>query len=85
MKRLVFRVSLALFFTVTALAGPAPTRHHLAPTPKTVTYGYFDPSAPPVLRMHSGDTVEVETLPGGGQTVFRRYGRRPSGRHRPHQ
>ena len=66
MKRLVLRISLALFLTKTVLAGPAPTTHHLAPTPKTVTWGYFDPSTPPVLRVHSGDTVEVETLPGGG-------------------
>ena len=66
MKRLVLRISLALFLTETVLAGPAPTTHHLAPTPKTVTWGYFDPSTPPVLRVHSGDTVEVETLPGGG-------------------
>jgi len=66
MKRLVLRISLALFFSETVLAGPAPTTHHLAPTPKTVTWGYFDPSTPPVLRVHSGDTVEVETLPGGG-------------------
>jgi acetamidase/formamidase len=66
MKRLVLRISLALFFSENVLAGPAPTTHHLAPTPKTVTWGYFDPSTPPVLRVHSGDTVEVETLPGGG-------------------
>lgn len=66
MKRFVLTVSLALSFAETALAGPAPTTHHLAPTPKTVTWGYFDPSTPPVLRVHSGETVEVETLPGGG-------------------
>lgn len=36
--------------------------HHLAPTPKTVTWGYFDAKTPPVLRVHSGDTVDIETL-----------------------
>jgi acetamidase/formamidase len=36
--------------------------HHLAPTPKTVTWGYFDATTPPVLRVQSGDTVEIESL-----------------------
>jgi acetamidase/formamidase len=66
MKRLILRVCVAFFFIEIALAGPALATHHLAPTPKTVTWGYFDPSTPPVLRMHSGHTVEVETLPTGG-------------------
>lgn len=36
--------------------------HKLKSTPKTVAWGYYDASAPPVLRIKSGDTVEVETL-----------------------
>src|SRR5258708_16185826 len=36
--------------------------HHLAATPQTVAYGYYSAAAPPVLRIASGDTVEVETL-----------------------
>jgi len=32
------------------------------PTPKTVTWGYYDPKTPPVLRIQSGDTVEIQTL-----------------------
>src|SRR3984893_11590177 len=32
------------------------------PTPKTVAWGYYDASAAPVLRVKSGDTVEVQTL-----------------------
>ena len=40
--------------------------HHLAPTPKTVAWGWFDPQTPPALRVRSGDTVEVETLVAGG-------------------
>ena len=36
--------------------------HKLKPTPKTVAWGHYDASTPPVLRIKSGDTVEVETL-----------------------
>src|SRR2546422_9697607 len=36
--------------------------HRLAATPRTVAYGYYSAAAPPVLRIASGDTVEVETL-----------------------
>lgn len=36
--------------------------HVLKPTPKTVAYGYYSAAAPPVLRINSGDTVEVHTL-----------------------
>src|SRR5262249_39294217 len=34
----------------------------LKPSPKTVAWGYYDASTPPVLRIKSGDTVEVQTL-----------------------
>lgn len=34
----------------------------LKATPKTVAWGYYSATAPPVLRIKSGDTVEVETL-----------------------
>ena len=41
---------------------PAPQTHSLKATPKTVAWGYYDASARPVLRIKSGDTVEVQTL-----------------------
>ena len=44
----------------------AQTAHQLRPTPSTVTWGYFDARTPPVLRVRSGDTVEIETLVSGG-------------------
>jgi acetamidase/formamidase len=44
------------------ISGAAAETYRLAPTPKTVTWGYFDAKTPPVLRVHSGDTVEIETL-----------------------
>ncbi|HEY6330833.1 MAG TPA: acetamidase/formamidase family protein [Blastocatellia bacterium] len=34
----------------------------LKPSPKTVVWGYYSASAAPVLRVKSGDTVEVQTL-----------------------
>src|SRR5467141_2808527 len=36
--------------------------HRLPATPRTVAYGYYSAAAAPVLRIASGDTVEVETL-----------------------
>jgi acetamidase/formamidase len=41
---------------------PAPKTHELKATPKTVTWGYYDAATKPVLRIQSGDTVEVHTL-----------------------
>ena len=41
---------------------PKGKTHHLKPTPKTVAWGYYDATTKPVLRIASGDTVEVETL-----------------------
>jgi acetamidase/formamidase len=37
----------------------------LKPTPKTIAWGFYDASTPPALRVQSGDTVEVQTLPAG--------------------
>ena len=36
--------------------------HVLKPTPKTVAWGYYAATTPPVLRIKSGDTVEAHTL-----------------------
>ena len=46
---------------------PAPIQ--LKATPKTVAWGYYDAAATPVLKIKSGDRVEIQTLltnsPGG--------------------
>ena len=39
-----------------------PSSYQLKPTPKTVAWGYYDASTPPVMRLKSGDTVELQTL-----------------------
>jgi len=41
---------------------PAGATHTLKPTPKTVAWGYYEAATAPVLRIKSGDTVEVHTL-----------------------
>ena len=53
-------VALAMVVPVSALA--APKTHRLEATPATVAYGYYWSEAPPVLRIASGDIVDVDTL-----------------------
>ncbi len=40
----------------------AQAAYTLKPTPKTVAWGYYDAKTPPVLRVKSGDSVEIQTL-----------------------
>jgi acetamidase/formamidase len=40
----------------------APRTHRLEATPATVAYGYYWSEAPPVLRIASGDIIDVDTL-----------------------
>ncbi|HEV3436591.1 MAG TPA: acetamidase/formamidase family protein [Gemmata sp.] len=51
---------------------PTPKTHQLKPIPKTVAWGYYDASALPVLRIQSGDTVEVQTLITSSPTALQR-------------
>ena len=49
-----------LLFIATAL--PLPAEHHkLKSSPTTVHWGYYDAAQPPVMRIRSGDTVEIRT------------------------
>ncbi len=41
---------------------PAPKTHRLEATPETVAYGYYWSEAKPVLRIGSGDIIDVDTL-----------------------
>jgi acetamidase/formamidase len=64
MKRIVLAIGGALISAV-AMSGQqtsSPATYTLKPTPKTIAWGYYDASAPPVLRVKSGDTVEIQTL-----------------------
>lgn len=40
----------------------APKTHRLEATPATVAYGWYDAGATPVLRIASGDIIDVDTL-----------------------
>jgi acetamidase/formamidase len=44
------------------MAATPQATYKLPVTPKTVAWGYYAANTPPVLRIHSGDTVEIETL-----------------------
>ena len=52
----------------------APQTFKLPATPKTVAWGYYDAAAPPVLRIHSGDTVEFDTLITNSPTGLEKAG-----------
>src|SRR6188508_2231867 len=54
-----------IFFVLVALTaqGQSPSRtHRLEATPSTVAYGYYWSEAAPVLRIASGDIIDVDTL-----------------------
>src|SRR5271157_4668783 len=54
------------------LHGQEPKRHVLKPTPRTVVWGYFDAASKPVLKIKSGETVQVQTLLAGTPEVLQR-------------
>ena len=56
------RAILMLVFLLPALASAAPLVHRLTVTPATVAYGYYWAEAPPVLKIASGDIIDVDTL-----------------------
>jgi acetamidase/formamidase len=56
-------VSAIVAATATTLsAQSAPKTHRLEATPTTIAYGYYDAAAKPVLRIASGDIIDVDTL-----------------------
>ena len=59
--RLVPAVVLAFLATPPVYSGP-PQVHRLQATPDTIAYGYYWSEAPAVLRIASGDVIDVDTL-----------------------
>jgi len=60
MSRGLARFALALLPLADSLAAQQPAskpEYSLKATPKTIAWGYYDASTPPVLRVKSGDTV----------------------------
>ena len=69
MSKLGGLVCSALVATLVAVASPSVgaqqpkgQTYSLKPSPQTVAWGYYDPKTPPALRVHSGDTIEIQTL-----------------------
>ena len=60
-KILIAILTLISLAAVSAIAHP-PKTHRLEATPATVAYGYYWSEAPPVLRIDSGDIIDVDTL-----------------------
>ena len=59
-RRILLAVLMAVF--VLSKQAEAQATYTLKATPKTVAWGYYDAKAVPVLRVKSGDTVEIQTL-----------------------
>jgi acetamidase/formamidase len=51
-----------VLFSVFVQRSDGQQTYALKPTPKTIAWGYYDAKAAPVLRVKSGDTVEIQTL-----------------------
>jgi acetamidase/formamidase len=65
MMRRTISITLGILFSAHSLCAQqknASAAYQLKPTPKTVAWGYYDAKTPPVLRVKSGDTVEIQTL-----------------------
>jgi acetamidase/formamidase len=69
--------STAAFITLVgflASQSPTPRTHRLEATPTTVAYGYYWADAKPVLRIASGDIIDVDTLLTNTPTGLQRAG-----------
>ena len=65
LMKIVAALALGLFATASAtgfLQSRGPKTHRLEATPNTVAYGYYWADAKPVLRVASGDIIDVDTL-----------------------
>ena len=58
--RYFFAAARPSLVAATAVGQAAPVT--LAATPSTVIWGYYSAKAKPVLNVHSGDTVRIQTL-----------------------
>src|SRR3989440_10542349 len=63
---------------IAALIAQAQQPLQLKPTPKTVAWGYYDAATPPVMRIKSGDTVEIQTLITSSPTRLEGAGVKPA-------
>ena len=71
-------ISIVAASLLLVLTANAQQTYQLKPTPKTVAWGYYDAATPPVLRIKSGDTVEVQTLITSSPTRLEGAGVKPA-------
>jgi acetamidase/formamidase len=76
MKHLAATVLLAIGI-ISLAYGREPTTHRLEATPATVAYGYYWSETKPVLRIASGDSIDVDTLLTNTPTGLERAGVAP--------
>ena len=62
MSALRFGVLIVFGFALIPASARQPRTHRLEATPATVAYGYYWSEATPVLRIASGDIIDVDTL-----------------------
>ena len=70
-KPLVVLSAVVLFLSA---AQRAPATHRLEATPNTIAYGWYDAAGSPVLRIASGDIIDVDTLLTNTPQGLRRAG-----------
>jgi acetamidase/formamidase len=75
MKRFGLGLALVLCASGSALAQKTYT---LAATPKTVAWGHYDATTPPVLTVKSGDTVVIDTLITNSPSGLEKAGVKPA-------
>src|SRR3989441_12266176 len=71
-------LSVVLLLALNVSAQRDTATYQLKPTPKTVAWGYYDASTPPVLRIKSGDIVELQSLITSSPTRLEGAGVKPS-------
>ena len=71
-----FILSVIFIFIATPRCFPADLE--LKATPQTVVWGYYSAAAKPALRIHSGDTVRIETMSTGSPAQFEAAGVPPN-------
>jgi acetamidase/formamidase len=60
--RHAFPATVFVFTTISVALSAA--EHKLKATPATIVWGHYSAATPPVLRVQSGDTVDMETVSG---------------------
>jgi acetamidase/formamidase len=71
---MVLRAIAAASLCACAVSAQTPTTHRLEATPSTVAYGWYDAAGQPVLRIKSGDIIDVDTLLTNSPTGLQRAG-----------